>query len=132
MDHATVGSWLAQHAVQAVIACGALAMPFILPMVQKWLVSAVISKLMEAAHVALSAGDQDDDVVVMAVVHWVEVKSRRLAVDGPARFKAVAEMVCSRVPVLKGREAAVEDLIVALVKAAEDAAKKVQDEQKPK
>jgi hypothetical protein len=109
-----------------------VAIPLALPLIKKWAAGLVGARLIEAMNTALSAGDADDDVVVLAVVKWVEVKSAKLGVQGEGRLAVVARELCAKVPVLSGREAAVQDLLVALVKAAEDAAKSVEAAQQPK
>lgn len=98
----------------------AMGLPFAFKWGKAYLSKLAADKMLEAIRIALEKGDDDDDVLIHAIVKWVERKTESLgAGDKPAQ---AATALCERFPLLKGKEADVTDLIRSVIIAVEKAA----------
>lgn len=106
---------------------GLVLLPIVWPFVKRFLVGQVVNEFVALVKEGLEAGDEDDDALILAVVHWIDRKCGALGVAGPARFKVLAADLADRVKFLKGREEIVAELAEAVVSGVGEAAKKLEE-----
>lgn len=109
----------------------AVVVPFVWPWVKKWVAASIAKDFLRAIKAALAAGDEDDDVLILAFVKWVRIKTAKLDLKGAAAYEFIAKWICARVPILKGREALVAELAEACDEAVGEAAAEIEKEGLP-
>lgn len=110
---------------------GAVILPFVWPWIKKAVAASIAKDFLKAIKAALAEGDEDDDVLILAFVHWVKVKSAKLDAKGADAYAVVAKWICSRVKILAGREVLVGELVEACVEDMRDAAVEIEKESPP-
>lgn len=103
-----------------------LAVPFVWPYVRKAISSYIANQFLLQIDSAIDDGDEDDDILLLAANHWIEVKAKKLGAQGESRFMAVAVSICSRIKFLTGREKLVAELAQSIVESFADVAEKIE------
>jgi hypothetical protein len=106
-------------------------LPLAWPFLKKFIVGRLVGGFVDLVGSALEAGDEDDDRLILAVVHWVEVKAKKLDAQGPDKFKAVAKNLSSRVKYLRGHEDRLADLMEEVAEEMAEKAKDIESKAQP-
>lgn len=133
--HMSVPAWAAQASQAAsttpLLVWTMLAIPFVWPYVKKAISSYIARQFILQIDSAIDDGDEDDDILLLAANHWIEVKAKKLGAQGEGRFMAVAANICSRIKFLTGREKLVAELAQSIVESFADAAQELAKEHAP-
>ena len=105
---------------------GAVILPFVWPWIKKAVAASIAKDFLKAVKAALAEGDEDDDVLILAFVHWVKVKSAKLDTRGADAYAVVSKWICSRVKILAGREVLVGELVETCVESVRDTATEIE------
>ncbi len=105
---------------------GVVILPIVWPWIKKAVASSISADFLKAVKAALDEGDEDDDVLILAFVRWVKVKSTKLGAKGSDAYTVIAKWICSRVKLLAGREALVAELAETCVESVRDTAVEIE------
>ena len=105
--------------------------PFIWAFVRKRIAKAAAENFTKLVRAGLEAGDEDDDVLILAIAHWIEKKAEKLGASNGDRPMVIAKWICERVKFLRGRESDLADLIKDILAEVIEAEKGIENPPPP-